>query len=168
MTAGDANALPSVADVLAPVLARVPRERQPLLIALAERMAAERYRGWAAEPEYDAHRSGLLACARREEDIAERIEALYPQAATVQSAIRAEIPDLDEINRGLFADRPLRQQLAIQAQGERLGAATWRAFAAAAGEEAAAVFEGCALLEEESATVLEEILGSSPDGPEAR
>lgn len=158
MMAADASALPDVADVLAPVLARVPRERQPLLIALAERMAAERYRGWADRPEAEAHRSRLLACARREEDIAERVEALYPQAGAAQSAIRADVPDLDEITRGLFADRPLRQQLTIQAQGERLGAATWRAFALAAGEPAAGVFEACALLEEESAAVLEQML----------
>ena len=36
------SALPNIGEALAPVLARVPREQQPLLIALAERMAAER------------------------------------------------------------------------------------------------------------------------------
>ena len=41
---------------------------------------------------------------------------------------------------------------ALQAQGERLGAATWRSFAAGA------VFLGCALLEEENAACLETLL----------
>src|SRR5262245_14025170 len=41
--------LPNVAAALAQVLQRVPRRQQPLLIAIAERLAADRYRGWAAE-----------------------------------------------------------------------------------------------------------------------
>jgi hypothetical protein len=158
MTTSDAPELPDVAEILAPVLARVPREQQPLLVAIAERMAAERYRGWAAQPGYEAHRSRLLACAQREEEIAGRIEALSPKAAAIQHEIRAGNPDLEEINRRLFAGRPLRQQLTIQARGERLGAATWRAFAGQANDRSAEVFQACALLEEESAAVLEGIL----------
>ena len=44
-----ANALPDVAAVLGSVLQRVEARERSLLIALAERLAAERYRGWAAE-----------------------------------------------------------------------------------------------------------------------
>ena len=36
--------LPDVARILGPLLERVPREQRPLLIAIAERMAADRYR----------------------------------------------------------------------------------------------------------------------------
>jgi hypothetical protein len=148
--------LPSVGEALAPVLARVAREQQPLLIALAERMAAERYRGWAAEMADPAQRERLLACAAREEDIARRVEALFPDAAASQRDLLAKHPDVAEINRTLFAERPLAQQFAIQAQGERLGAATWRSFAR--GETDAArrdVLLACAEQEEASALVLE-------------
>jgi hypothetical protein len=136
----------------------VQRHQQPLLIAIAERMAAERYRAWADEAELRAHRSELLACAAREEEIADRIEALHPDAAAVQRELRAGNPELERIDRDLFAGRPVGAQLTLQAEGERLGAATWRAFAAAASGPARETFRTCALLEDESASVLEAIL----------
>ena len=148
--------LPSVGEALAPLLARVPREQQPLLIALAERLAAERYRSWAGEVSDPAQRAQLLACAEREEEIARRVEALHPGAAAIQRELLAKHPEAAEINRSLFAGRPLAQQFAIQAQGERLGAATWRAFArdeADAGRRDTLL--ACAELEEASALVLE-------------
>lgn len=156
--------LPDVGEVLGRVLVTVPREQQPLLIALAERLAAERYRGWAGESAVTLQRDALLACAAREEDIARRIEDLYPGAAAQQRQLIEKNPELEEINRSLFAGRPLRQQFTIQARGERLGAATWRAFAAHA-ESAAAreTFLACARLEEESAIVLEGFIGRSGD-----
>ena len=148
--------LPDIAAVLGKVLRRVPREQQPLLIALAERLAAERYRGWAAETGEPARRAGLLACAGREEEIARRVEALYPAAASIQRDVLAGNPDLIELNRTLFAGRPLAQQLLLQARGERLGAATWRSFAHdERNPEARSAFLDCALLEEESAALLE-------------
>jgi hypothetical protein len=153
--------LPSVGQAIAGVLQRIPRDEQPLLIALAERLAAARYRSWAAEPVYEPRRSALLACAAREEDIATRVEALYPDAAKTQDGILRANPDLEEVNRTLFAGRPLPQQLAIQAQGERLGAATWRSFARHDKDQShTAVFLACAELEEASAVVLEQILGA--------
>jgi len=151
--------LPSIGEALAPVLARLSPEQHPLLVALAERMAADRYRLWAdAANASDA--SALRACAEREIDIATRVEALYPDAAATQRGIRAAIPELDEINRTLFAGRSFAEQFVIQARGERLGAATWRAFAAREREPARrAVLLACALLEEENALALETILG---------
>jgi hypothetical protein len=148
--------LPNVAELLGRVLQRVPREQQPLLIAIAERLAADRYRGWAKEAADVAHRRGFLACAAREEEIAGRVEGLYPDATLIQRDIRASNPDFDDINRSIFAGRSLEQQCAIQAQGERLGAATWRAFAEHASDpEARATFLDCAVLEEASATFLD-------------
>ena len=158
MAARDASELPNLAQVLGGVLERVPRDPQPLFVAIAERLAAERYRGWAAQPRYEAHRSQLLACGQREEEIADRIESLYPDAAAVRRDILAKNTDLEEINRGLFAGRPLSEQLTIQAQGERLGAATWRSFARGASRAFHEAFQACALLEEESAAALEAIL----------
>jgi hypothetical protein len=153
--------LPNIALVLAEVLNRVPSEQQPLLIAYAERLAGERYRGWAERVGNDRQRSGLRACASREEEIAGRIESLYPDAAAMQRHLLEANPDLLEINTKLFASLSLQQQFRLQAQGERLGAATWRALAAHA-EDAAAreVFLGCAPLEEESAAYLESLVAN--------
>jgi len=105
----------------------------------------------------------LLACAAREEQIAGRIESLFSDAASIQREIMAANPDLGEINRRLFAGQPLAQQFSMQAQGERLGAATWRAAARRAAEpEARDTFLACAELEEESAVVLEAMLSNAP------
>src|SRR5207249_1206364 len=74
------STLPDVAEVLRPILERVPREQQPLLIALAERMAAERYRGWAeavARHQGNAQaRETFLSCALLEEDNAAFLESI--------------------------------------------------------------------------------------------
>lgn len=153
--------LPSVGEVLAPVLQRVPLERQPLLIAAAERLAAQRYRSWAEAPEVAVHAEALRACADREEEIARRIESLYPDAAAAQQALLAATPEVETINRTLFEGRPLADQFAIQAAGERLGSATWKAFARREQDpKRSDLILSCSKLEEDSAVVLEGILGS--------
>lgn len=158
-TAPGAAAPPKIAEVLGPLLLRVPREQQPLLIAIAERRAAARYRDWAARVADEDRRAALLACAAREEEIAAQVEALHPDADAIQRALLTANPDLEEINRTLFAGRPLAQQFATQAEGERLGAATWRAFAEHDGRpDARPVYLACAVLEEQSAAVLEDML----------
>ena len=151
--------IPDIAAVLVSVLQRVPWEQRPLLVAIAERLAAERYRGWAMDSSNEAQKEKFLECARREEEIAGLVEALDPNAARVQQEILAKNPDLEDLSHSLFASRPLNQQVAMQAQGERLGAATWRSFA---GTDSTLrdreTFLLCAKLEEESAQVLESIL----------
>jgi hypothetical protein len=151
--------LPNVAAVLGAVLQRVPVRQRPLLIALAERMAAERYRSWAEQVAGGDQQSGLIACANREEEIARRVEALYSDAASVQREILSGNPDLEAINPSVFAARPLHEQFAIQAVAERLGAATWRSFAPHAdSDEVRQTLLGCARLEEESAAYLESLV----------
>ncbi len=152
--------LPDIAELFAPLLERVSEAQRPLLVALAERMAALRYRGWAKATGDVGQRDRLRACAEREEEIARRVEALFPDAAAIQQDMRAKNPDLEDINRSIFAPLPHDDQLTLQARGERLGAATWRSLAKqAASENARKVFLDCAKLEEESAAVLESILG---------
>jgi hypothetical protein len=148
--------LPDIAAILGPLLARVVPAEQPLLLAIAERMAAERYRRWAREVGDGATARELHACADREDEIATRVEAVLPDAVAIQVRLRAAHPDLAAINDRIFAGRPLAEQFAIQASGERLGAATWRAFAAAQTDEAIRrAFLACAPLEEANATFLE-------------
>ena len=153
--------LPSVGDVVAPIFGSVPEEQRPLLVALAEKIAAGRYRGWV-EQASETDRERLLACAEREEEIARRVESLYPDAAAVQADLLAKHPDIERAYQDLFRGHPVEDQYAIQAGGERLGAATWRAFAASTErEEARRVFLGCAELEEASAAVLEALVGAA-------
>lgn len=154
--------LPEIAAIVAPVLQRVPRAHRPLLIAAAERLAAARYRVWASAAGDPTRAASLSACADREEEIARRVESLYPDASSIQRELVATAPGLEELNTSIFADRPLHEQFAIQARGERAGAASWRYFAGRAESDAARdQFLACANLEEESAACLESLL----DGP---
>jgi hypothetical protein len=155
MTTG---ALPDVGAILAPLLGAVAPGERPLLLAIAERMAAERYRAWAARVDAPDLQAGLLACAAREDEIASRVEAVHLEAVTVQARLRAEHPELETITAELFGSRPLSEQFAIQASGERLGAGTWRAFAAAESDPTArAAYLACAPLEEASAEFLQSV-----------
>jgi len=153
-----ARELPSIANLVGSVLQRVAAPHRPLFIALAERLAAERYRRWARDANGPA-RHELLACAAREDAIADRVAALYPDAASLEQSLRADHPEPEEVYEALFAGRPLEEQFAIQAAGERAGAAVWRSFAAQTEQDdARRAFLACAELEEQSATYLESIL----------
>ena len=148
--------------MLAPLLARISEEQVPLFLALAERRAAARYRVWADAATDGDVRRRLLECSEREEEIARRVEGLFPEAGATQDAIGAAIPELADLIRSAFDDRSLREQLALQAEGERLGAATWRSLAEKAADPAMrATFPKCADLEERSAEVLEELLAGA-------
>jgi hypothetical protein len=152
---------PSIAVILAPVFATVPRANQPILTALAERIAARRYRSWADEVGDPEARRQLFACAEREEEIAKRVEALYHGASALQREFEAAHPDLEATYASLFTGASLVEQFALQAEAERIGAATWRSFAAEQGDPSTVdVFRRCAQLEEESAAVLEKIVAS--------
>lgn len=133
--------------------------RRPLLLAALERLAADRYRLWAkAHPDPEI-REGLLACAEREEEIARRVESLHAHAAEDQKALLAENPELLVLNRTLFEGRLLTDQFSMQAQGERAGAAAWRAFALATTDAPTQeLLLGCSTLEEANAVFLQSLL----------
>ena len=145
---------PNFATLLAPFIVEVPEEGRPRFLALLERGAAARYRAWARElPE---HAAILRACADREDEIADRVESLFPIAPELEKQIAEPLPRARDTYYDVFAGVPLLDQLAIQANAERQGAAAWRGMAAS--HEDAAVreeLERCAQLEEESATALE-------------
>jgi len=152
-------ALPTIAAMLAPILARVPVADQPLLLALSKRVAAERCRSWANAEGDAADRALLLGCAQRDDEIARQIESLRPDAEAAKKRLFGENPDLLEKDRELFGGRPLREQYAIQANGNRMGASTWQAVAAASRHQAVrALFLACAEHDQESAMVLETLV----------
>jgi hypothetical protein len=151
--------VPNVAEILAGVLRGIEPSVQPLLLAKLERLAAERYRGWASDQADQVVKEGLLACADREEEIARRVESLEPNAAAIQDKLLLDHPELLELNRTLFAGRPLKVQFAMQAEGERAGAAAWRAYAAAASDPSSQEFlQSCSRLEQANADFLQTLL----------
>ena len=145
--------------MLAPLLARIPDDHVPVFLALAERRAAERYRAWATYATSDDVRRQLLACSEREEEIARRVEALFENADAMQATVTHALPELPDLIRDAFDGEPLRDQLTLQASGERLGASTWRSLARNAADQATRnTLPACAELEEQSAAVLEALL----------
>ena len=151
----------SIAGILQAAMAMSQPEDPRIFVALAERIAAERYRSWAESVDDEARRRRLLECAAREEDIATRVEALRPDAAALQEKILKDHPDLASQYRAALADMTLPEQFAAQAAAERAGAAAWRAFAAGSSDSGEAeTLLSCAPLEEASAADLEAIIAS--------
>jgi hypothetical protein len=157
--ADDQTNIPNIAEILAGVLRKIDPALQPFLLAKLERLAAQRYRIWAnAYPDPSA-KEGLLACADREEEIAKRVESLAPNASAIQDKLLSDNPELLNLNRTLFEGRPLKTQFAMQAGGERAGAAAWRAYAAGASDPSAQeLLQSCSPLEQENADFLQTLL----------
>lgn len=148
----------ALTELVTPILTGLPREQHPAVIALAERIAAGRYRAWAEQASAPEAREVLLACAAREEDIAARVEAVTPGADAAQDAARASCPDLPERYAALFDGEPLAAQLARQAEAERVGAGVWRSLAAGSTEPTRGVYLACAALEEASADAVTDLI----------
>jgi hypothetical protein len=153
------NPIPDIAAIVGQALRAVDPALQPLFLAALERLAARRYRSWAADHPDLSAREGLLACANREEEIATTVEALDPNAAAIQANLLSASPEILDLNRTLFEGRQLKIQFAMQAQGELAGAAAWRALAAAAKDESAReALQSCSPLEEANAAFLQTLL----------
>lgn len=148
----------NIADLLAGILRSIEPRLQPLLLARLERLAAERYRRWSNDHSDQAAKEGLLACADREEEIARRIESLFPDASAIQDRLLSQHPDLLDLNRTLFEGRPLLVQFAIQAEGERAGSRAWNAYAASAPDPSTReLLQSCSSLEQANADFLESL-----------
>ena len=155
----DQTSVPNIAEILGAVLRKIDPQLQPLLLAKLERLAAERYRTWASDNPDQSAKDGLLACADREEEIARRVESLNPYASVLQDKLLSGNPELLELNRTLFKERPLKVQFAMQAAGERAGAAAWKAFAAGASDPSAReLLQSCSPLEQANADFLQTLL----------
>ena len=151
--------IPDISAVLGEVMQTVDPGDRPLLLAALERLASQRYRGWANEHPDEAVKRGLGECADREEEIAHRVESVFAGAAEVQQRLLADNPNLEELNRTLFEGRPLEVQFAMQAQGERAGAGAWASFAALSNDERVkTMLESCSPLEEANAEFLETLI----------
>ena len=150
---------PNFGILLGPVIEAVGQRSLPAVLSALERTAAARYRAWAqACPA--GEREGLLACAAREVEIAERMEKLLPAHDDDRAALDANIPKAREAYAGVFDGLHLHDQWRIQADAERQGAAAWRGLAGQLdGTAIRDELETCARLEEITADHLEGVLG---------
>jgi hypothetical protein len=162
VTVTAAATLPDLAELLRPVLETVPIAIRPRVIATLERAAAERYRAWATSCPDPLQAEGLRACALREEDVAVRVEKIFPSQPGEQQLIAGVLPRVAEIYGAAIAGRPVLEQYAFQAASERRGAALWRGLAASLPDAAREALDVCAVLEERSAEFLEGLVAAGP------
>ena len=150
--------IPDFAQLLGPYIAAIPEPSRPALLCRLERFAADRYREWADECPGE-ERESLLACATREDEIADRVVALFPASASDEEKIEAEVSRAGESYAAIFDDLSLSEKYFVQASAERQGAAAWRGLAGRQQDKAiAADLAICADLEETSAACLERLL----------
>ena len=155
--------IPNFGELLAGHLTRLPAESIPGLLARLERSAGQRYREWASELEL--HRDGLMTCADREDDIANRVDALFPISAEHKSIVDEVSPLAVETFLGVYSGLTAIQQITIQANAERQGAAAWRGMIEP-NPQLAEELESLAKTEEASADYLDALLISNGN-PEA-
>ncbi|MEN8158509.1 MAG: hypothetical protein ABFS41_00395 [Myxococcota bacterium] len=151
--------VPSFAQLLAPVIGAVPSEGTPALLSGLERAAAARYRGWAEA--LPTHAETLLACARREDEIADSVAGLFPIDAATQEAVDKALPEAIKIYHEVFAPHPVEDQLHLQAEAELQGAQAWVGIAAGVEDPSVkATLARCSELEEESSRAVKALLES--------
>ena len=152
----NAVTIPNFGELLAEHLETMPPEAFPFMLSQLERTAADRYRGWAeAVPE---HREGLLACAAREDEIADRVEAMFPPSTSHRELVLAAIPAARATYYEVFSGYSPVEQMTIQADAERQGAEAWQGLKDAHPGLAEKLDE-LSGIERESADYLDSILG---------
>ncbi len=147
--------IPKFGELLAPYIGSVPPEALPFMLSQLERTAAERYRGWADQvPE---HNKGLLACAAREDEIADRVEALFPPSDEHRRLVLETIPKAKALYYRAFEGYTPVEQMTIQANAERQGANAWQGLKQAY-PELSAEMDQLSTIELESADYLDALL----------
>ena len=147
---------PNFGLLLAPVLGKVEAQSRPRFLALLERAAADRYRGWAEElPE---HANLLLGCAGREDEIADRIEASFPIGVAELESLRSLLPQARDLYYAAFDGISVLDQIRMQADAELQGANAWRSVAKGVSDDAVlAQLTRCSELEELSSSEVRRI-----------
>lgn len=148
--------IPNFGELLGPHLSGVSQGAYPYLLSQLERTAAMRYRDWAeALPE---HRKGLLQCAAREDEIADKVAAMFPPTAAQAAEVDAVMPKAKETYYSAFAEYTPLEQMTIQADAEKQGAGAWQNMKAAY-PELSAQLDKLSAIELCSAAYLDEVLG---------
>jgi hypothetical protein len=149
--------VPRFGALLRSHIALVPETARPAFLAGLERSAAARYRTWAGEaPE---HADVLLACAEREDEIADLVTALFPVDAVLQGRVDDALPAAIERYYEVFAPFGILDQLYLQSEAELQGAQAWVGMSAAADDAGVRdVLARCTRLEEESSAAVKALL----------
>lgn len=149
--------IPRFGELLAPYISAVPAEISPRFLALLERGAASRYRGWAEMlPE---HAEGLLKCSEAEDEIANRIEGAFAMDESLREKLEAPLPGALKTYYDVFSQYDVWDQLRIQANAERQGAGAWQRIAATHPDpKVIEILNSCSALELESADYLDALL----------
>ena len=116
--------IPNFGELLAEHLSGVPQDAFPYLLSQLERTAAERYRGWAED--VPAHREGILECSAREDEIADRVEAMFPPSDKHRALVAGIIPRAKKTYYSAFENFTPVEQMYIQSKAERQGANAWQ------------------------------------------
>jgi len=149
--------IPNFGELLGTHLSGVSQGAYPYLLSQLERSAAARYREWAqALPE---HRTGLLDCAAREDEIADKVAALFPPTVAQIDEVEAVLPQAKAAYYSAFADYSPIEQMTIQADAEKQGAGAWQNMKAAYPEHAIAL-DKLSAIELQSAAYLDQVLGA--------
>lgn len=144
----------SITDAFLPLVPEIPEEQIPMMIAILERIAAGKYRGWASSSEDPIERGGLLACEARELEIAEFIESLYPDPKSVINSLSKRFPDLAARYDAVMEGKTRAEQFRIQSEGELGGVDFMHQFASANSGVVAARFVSLASCEEANSKFL--------------
>jgi hypothetical protein len=148
----------SITEAFLPLVPDIPEENIPMMVAMLERIAAVKYRDWAASSTDIVERDGLIACEAREIEIAEFIESLYPDASATIASLNGKFPDLQSRYDEVMAGRSRIEQLRIQSEGELGGAEFMQQFANAHTGAVSARFQSLAVCEEANSRFLKGLL----------
>lgn len=145
-------------DQFVTLLNRFSEEYKPLLLCLVERQAAARLRNWAVDADDAVCQRVMITCAEQKEEVARRVEALFPDARDIEDQICMEIPEVARFDRELSQNDSLKKRLVMQVSDDRLNA---RVFQKMAGEErreqARHTLLSCVVLEQKNADCLESV-----------
>jgi hypothetical protein len=151
---------PNFGLLLSPILSQVDAAGRPRFLALLERTAADRYRQWAIE--LPAEADVLLACAGREDEIADRIEAAFSIDDAKLEALKALLPAARDIYYAAFENFDVRDQIRMQSDAELQGANAWRSIAAGVTDpHTLAELARCSELEETSSAAAKSMLANA-------
>ena len=149
--------VPQFGALLRSHISSVSDSARPAFLSGLERSAAARYRTWAeAAPE---HADALLACAAREDEIADLVADLFPISPDDRAAVDEALPAAVELYYDVFAPYDVMEQLYLQSEAELHGARAWVQMAEAIDDPATCeVLARCTALEQESSHAVKELL----------
>ena len=151
--------VPLFGELLRPHIDSVPAVARPAFLSGLERSAAARYRAWARDD--PDHADELLACAAREDEIADLVADLFPISDDDRAAVDDALPAAVTLYYDVFAPYSLTDQLYLQSEAELQGAQAWVNLAGNVTDpDARSVLARCTDLEQESSRVVQALLAA--------